>query len=317
MNWVDAAIIGIVVVYALTGLRRGFLLGIAEVVTLCIGFVVALALFRRIGTSMALAENWRPGITQGVVFVVIWAGLELVLGLIVRRLHRRLPESTVRSPANRAWGLVPAGGKGIVAAALFAGLLSQAQSGTAARDVEASQLGSRLVPAVIWLIEGAYGTFGDAIREIQDMYGPTGEVTGSKKLGYTTTDGTPDPEAEGRMLEMVNAERARLRLPMLRADSALRDVARKHSEDMLAHGYFAHDTPGGATPFDRMNDAGIHFHDAGENIAQAMTVETAHDRLMRSKGHRDNILDKDFRKVGIGAIHSKTHGTMFTQDFTN
>lgn len=317
VNWVDAAIVGIVVVYALTGLRRGFLLGIAEVVTLSVGFVVALALFRPIGTFLAAARDWRPGITQGVVFVVMWALIEILLGIVVRAWHRRLPESIVKSGANRIWGVLPAAGKGIVAAALFAGLLSQAQTGTAAQDLAASKVGSRLVPPVIWLVEGAYGTFGDAIREIQEVYGPTGEVTGTKKLGYTTTDGSPDPDAEARMLEMVNSERVRRHLQPLVPDVALREVARKHSADMFAHGYFAHDAPGGATPFDRVHSAGIRFREAGENIAQAMTVETAHDRLMRSKGHRDNILDTDFHKVGIGAIHSKTHGTMFTQDFTN
>jgi len=314
---VDAAIVGIVVAYALTGLRRGFLLGIAEVVVLVAGFVVALAAFRPIGTSLAAARGWRPGITQGVTFIVIWVGMEAVLGFGVRLWHRRLPESTVKSGSNRVWGMLPAAGKGLVAAALFSGLLSQAQSGTAAQDVEASRLGARLVPAVIWLVEGAYGTFGDAIREIQDSYGPTGEVTGSKKLGYTTTEVEPDPDAEARMLELVNEERAKQQLPLLTMDLTLRDVARKHSTDMFTHGYFAHETPAGATPFDRMRRARVRFQTAGENIAQAMTVETAHDRLMRSKGHRENILDKAFHKVGIGAVRSKTHGTMFTQDFTN
>lgn len=317
MNWVDAAIIGIVVVYALTGLRRGFLGGGAEVVSIALGLVVALALFKPIGLSLATARHWRPGIAQGATFVVLWVASQILLSLVARLWLRRLPEETLKGRANRAWGILPAAVKGLVAAALFVTVLSFTRSGSASEDVTTSHLGPPMVDAVITFEKAAYNTFGDALREVQESYGPGGEVDGSRDLSFRTTDAEPDPEAEARMLEMVNAERARNGLSPLMADEALRGIARQHSLDMLAKGYFAHNTPAGVTPFDRMRKARVPFRRAGENLALALTLETAHDRLMRSKGHRDNILDGEYAKVGIGAMRTKVRGTMYTQDFTD
>ena len=56
---------------------------------------------------------------------------------------------------------------------------------------------------------------------------------------------------------------------------------------------------------------------AGENIAYAPTTALANDGLINSPEHRDNILSKDFNKIGVGVIDAGTYGKMFTQDFTN
>ncbi|HEY3413422.1 MAG TPA: CvpA family protein [Armatimonadota bacterium] len=317
MNWVDGVILGIVIVYALTGLRRGFLAGFAEVLTIFVAFGVAIELFRPLGSTLSHARGWRPGITQGVAFVLLWLGVQLVLGQAVHWWHKRLPEETRKAQANRILGLLPAGMKGLVAAALFATMLSLSPGGSASSDAEASRLGPPMVSVVMASEKAAYNTFGDAISEIQDLYGPSGEVLGSRGLQFKTTHVAPDPVAEAAMLGLLNAEREKRHLKPLTADERLRKIARRHSADMLAKGYFAHNSPDGTTPFTRMQDAGITYRVAGENLALALTVETAHDRLMRSKGHRDNILDPEFGKVGIGAMRTDVRGTMFTQDFTD
>jgi uncharacterized protein YkwD len=66
-----------------------------------------------------------------------------------------------------------------------------------------------------------------------------------------------------------------------------------------------------------MRAAGVTFLVAGENLAYAPNVQAAHDALMRSPGHRANILRAEFGRVGIGVIHSQFQGSMFTQDFRN
>jgi uncharacterized protein YkwD len=93
-------------------------------------------------------------------------------------------------------------------------------------------------------------------------------------------------------------------------------VARGHSIDMLQRGYFAHETPEGRTPFDRMRDGGVRFTVAGENLALAPTVTLAHQGLMGSPGHRANILRPEFTRVGIGAAVADGR-RMFTQNFAN
>jgi uncharacterized protein YkwD len=129
------------------------------------------------------------------------------------------------------------------------------------------------------------------------------------------TDVQPDPEAEGRMLDLVNGARATAGLRPLAADERLRQVSRQHSQEMFQLGYFAHVSPAGSSPGDRLNGAGIPFHTAGENLAYAPTVEVAHAGLMASPGHRRNILTPEFTRVGIGVIRGGLYGRMFTQSF--
>ncbi|MHB0977482.1 MAG: CAP domain-containing protein [Candidatus Aquicultorales bacterium] len=126
-----------------------------------------------------------------------------------------------------------------------------------------------------------------------------------------------DEEAEARMLEKVNDVRLAAGLEALEVDERIRRVAREHSEEMFRLGYFAHDSPAKGTPFDRMSEAGIDYFVAGENIAYAQNVDLAHEGLMNSKSHRENILTPDYRKVGIGVIDAGIYGQMFTQDFTD
>ena len=119
------------------------------------------------------------------------------------------------------------------------------------------------------------------------------------------------------MLAMVNRERAAASLDPVVADIDLRSVARRHSIDMFARGYFSHYTPEGRSPFDRIHAAGHSFRIAGENLAIAPTLERAHTGLMESPGHRANILRPQFGRLGIGIMDGEIHGLMVTQCFRN
>jgi uncharacterized protein YkwD len=84
---------------------------------------------------------------------------------------------------------------------------------------------------------------------------------------------------------------------------------------MFARGYFAHDTPEGKDPFDRLRQANVRFLTAGENLALAPTVPVAHNGLMHSPGHRANILYPQFGRVGIGIMDGGIRGLMVSQEF--
>jgi uncharacterized protein YkwD len=137
------------------------------------------------------------------------------------------------------------------------------------------------------------------------------------ELGYTTTDVTIDQTAEDAMLVMLNHERTSRGLPALKLNLKARAVARTYSADMFARGYFSHINPEGKSPFDRMHDGGVKFGSAGENLALAPTLQQAHDGLMKSPGHRANILSPNYNAVGIGIVDGGPYGIMVTQDFTD
>ena len=127
--------------------------------------------------------------------------------------------------------------------------------------------------------------------------------------------GVVRPFLEMQMLQMVNEERAKAGLKPVHADPELTRVARNHSQDMFERGYFAHENPDGQDPFDRMRAANVQFRAAGENLALAQTLEIAHTNLMNSPGHRANILNPAFGRLGIGILDGGYYGFMISQEF--
>lgn len=127
------------------------------------------------------------------------------------------------------------------------------------------------------------------------------------------TDGIRDEER--RMAELINAERAKQGLQPLTLDIELSRVAEIKSAEMVERNYFSHQSPTYGSPFEMMRRFGITFRTAGENIACNRTVEGAHQSLMASQGHRENILNGAYDRVGIGIVDGGPCGKMFTQLF--
>ena len=104
-------------------------------------------------------------------------------------------------------------------------------------------------------------------------------------------------------------------VPAVRPDAELRCAARNHSRDMAERGYFAHESPEGETPADRVERAGFDWTAIGENIA--LGYETP-DEVMRgwlaSPDHCANLMSELFEYVGVGYYDDGEHPT-WTQDF--
>jgi len=129
---------------------------------------------------------------------------------------------------------------------------------------------------------------------------------------FTTTQA-----AEQTIWKLLNADRARAHLPALAWDAQLAAVARAHSEDMQAHGYFGHVSPTAGGPGDRAKRAGVDAMLIMENVARAFTPGEAERGLMNSPGHRANILSRDATRVGVGVVYDQaSHELLVTQMFS-
>jgi uncharacterized protein YkwD len=109
---------------------------------------------------------------------------------------------------------------------------------------------------------------------------------------------------------LVNAERRARGLRRLRSNRRLDRAALAHVRDMVSRGFFAHDSPSGATVGDRIRRtgylAGSVAWTVGENLAwgsgSRATARQIVDAWMGSPGHRANILNRSFNEVGVGIV---------------
>jgi uncharacterized protein YkwD len=123
-----------------------------------------------------------------------------------------------------------------------------------------------------------------------------------------------DPTAEAAVLALVNEARADAGCGALTADPALAAVARAHSADMRDRDYFSHTSPEGLSPFDRAEQAGVGYSRA-ENIAFGQSDAAAvMEAWLESPGHRENILDCDLTRLGVGVAEGPG-GPWWTQLF--
>ncbi|WP_051412132.1 CAP domain-containing protein [Halonatronum saccharophilum] len=120
---------------------------------------------------------------------------------------------------------------------------------------------------------------------------------------------------EEEMLNLVNKVRIDKGLDPLKVDFDLVQVARVKSQDMIDEDYFSHFSPNYGSPFDMMRELNISYYIAGENIAGAPNVALAHENLMNSPSHRDNILHSEYTHIGVGIIDGGRYGKMFSQEF--
>ncbi|WP_170332504.1 CAP domain-containing protein [Ruegeria arenilitoris] len=135
---------------------------------------------------------------------------------------------------------------------------------------------------------------------------------------------------EREMLALINQERTSRGLEPLQLETRLNESSEDHSEWMLATDTFSHTGSGGSTATQRMEMAGFDFSGSwrsGENIAWQSErgapgisddVQQLHQNLMNSPGHRANILNPDFKYIGIGVETGDMQGfdaVMVTQNF--
>lgn len=126
----------------------------------------------------------------------------------------------------------------------------------------------------------------------------------------------PSSQAEA-VLQLVNDERSKAGLQPLKMSEELRSIATLKARDMKDNNYFDHTSKTYGTPFQMLQDFGVHYSAAGENIAAGQrTAEEVMNAWLNSSGHRANILNKNFDTIGIGYVEGGQYGTYWTQLFT-
>jgi uncharacterized protein YkwD len=318
LNVIDGLVLLVLLFFAWQGFRSGVLTRLAGLAVMALAISVAWLAYRPLGDWLASVTGLSKAAAAAAGFLLPFIVVELVATVIMARLLRRLPERVRRAGWNHALGIIPGLAEGTVLAALALTVVLVVPIETMPREAIArSAVGNRLVAIGTAVQVRAQRLLGSRLRDLLTFRTIEPGSQERVALPFHTVAARPDPEAENTMLALINQERTQRGLPALRMDEQLRAVARRHSRDMLRRGYFGHLSPEGVAPFERMTAAGVHYTAAGENLALAPTVEIAHAGLMQSPGHRANILQPRFRRVGIGALAAPPYGIMFTQNFAD
>jgi uncharacterized protein YkwD len=315
MNWVDI-LLGVILLLAIIGgLRRGFMLGSLDLLSwlgsLILGYTLYPYMARLLEKFTTLGVWLLP-----VAFLLTVIIIRVLIGLVTKYIVRSIPDHANDSSVNRFLGLIPGAINGIIYIIIIAALLlALPLRDNITEETRNSRFAGPLAMKAEWVNRKLAPVFDQAVRQTMNSLTVNPKSHEKVTLSFKYDKAIVKPFLETQMLQMVNEERTKAGLKPLRADPEMARVARNHSQDMFKRGYFAHENPDGQDPFDRMRASNVQFRAAGENLALAQTLEIAHTNLMNSPGHRANILNPSFGRLGIGVLDGGYYGLMISQEF--
>jgi uncharacterized YkwD family protein len=144
--------------------------------------------------------------------------------------------------------------------------------------------------------------------------GGAGAGTADDRGNTATGSGTMSSD-ESKILQLVNAERAKAGAKPLGSNGDCTKLARMKSQDMVDKDYFSHQSPTYGSPFDMLKSNNVSYMYAGENIAMNQTADAAFKAWMNSEGHKKNIMNPNFTDLGVGIAPKGNGSYIYTQLF--
>ncbi len=118
-----------------------------------------------------------------------------------------------------------------------------------------------------------------------------------------------------KVVELVNAERAKAGLQPVKANSQMMGAAEVRAKEIERS--FSHTRPDGSGFSTVLTQNGVSFRGSGENIAYGQpTPEAVMETWMNSAGHRGNILNGQFTDIGVGYYENGSGVGYWVQVFT-
>lgn len=143
--------------------------------------------------------------------------------------------------------------------------------------------------------------------------------TPESKLETSTPENKPEADKEltfaEQVVELVNQERTKAGLNAVTLDQNIASAALVRAKEIETS--FSHTRPNGSKFSTALTEQGVTFKGAGENIAWGQkSPEAVMQAWMNSEGHRANILNKNFTKIGVGYYQNAAGRNFWTQLFT-
>lgn len=317
VNFFDIILIIAFIFYVYEEASSGILPAITNLAAILVSFIGGLFLYHFLANILVQLFGLSKGISDAASFLAIAAVLFLITTNLIAYFTRKHSLFFPNKYSKVIGGLLGVISFFLISAFLISLLLSLPISTLIKSQIRNSLAGRFLFTKTQAVEVYTREIFGGAINDTLNFLTVKPDSDTTVTLHFKTNSGTLDESSEKKMLGFINGERKKRGVGELTIDATLTTAARKHAKDMLIRGYFSHYTPEGLSPFDRLESVSASYNTAAENLAFAPDVNLAHLGLMKSEGHKKNILNPSFHKVGIGVIDAGIYGKMFVQEFTD
>lgn len=317
MNWVDLAIIIILIFFVFEGKGKSFFIETLDLSGFILSFLLSIKFYYLAAKQLESYFSMPHSLANVLGFIAVWYLAETLLFIITIILTKGLNQNEI-SLGEKILSTIPAFLKGLVFTAIILILVATFPiQPRIKKEAQNSKIGSLILSKTYQMESPMKSIFGEVAYDTLTFLTVKPQTQEKINLGFKNNNFQFDESLESNMINSVNKERIKLGLLPLVTDISLREIGRIHSADMFSNGYFAHNSADGKDVGDRAKDINYDFQVIGENLAYAPVLELAHQGLMNSPGHRANILGEDYQKIGIGIAKSEEYGLMITQVFSN
>ena len=315
-NWLDLVIIFILIFFVARAFHFGFWVVLVDLVSFLASLLISLRIYQFVAEFLRTNFTLSRSISNALGFLLSAVFVESILGVILYKLVYLVPVRLKKGIVSKFLAIFPAIGEGFIMVSFLLILaLAFPISPKIKADITESRIGGLLIEKTSGVETKVNEVFGGVIEDALTFYTIKPESREVVELTVTKRELSIDELSETEMFKLVNKDRKEMGVAELIWDVRLVPVARAHATDMWERSYFGHISPEGEDIGGRLEKAGVNFFVAGENLALAPTLQTAHIGLMNSQGHRENILSRDFNRMGIGVIDNGVYGKMFVQIF--
>ena len=140
------------------------------------------------------------------------------------------------------------------------------------------------------------------------------DVPGPEQPGDQVPDGSVQSYAQ-QVVDLVNAERAKAGLSALTVQTDVTAAANVRAREIKQQ--FSHTRPNGSNFSTALQEQGVSYRGSGENIAYGQrTPQQVMEGWMNSSGHRANILNANYKNIGVGYYQDENGIGHWVQLFT-
>lgn len=319
-NWVDLVILLVLAYYVFEALRHGFLIMLTDFVSFLTSLLVSLSTYRFASEILQKNFGLAGSVSNAVGFLITAILTEAILGFVFAAILSRItPKLKFNDKkVSKFLAVIPAVGEGLIIVSIVVSLIVALPiKPSVKKDVLDSRIAGYLIKRTTQLDHSINDIFGGVIEDSLTYLTIRPGSTETIPLTSEVVELKVDEVSESKLFNLVNEERRKAGVSELSLRSEVVPIARSHAKDMWERRYFSHVSPEGKDVGTRLDEGNVDYTFAGENLALAPSVSTAHTGLMNSEGHRANILEPNFKRMGVGVIDNGIYGKMFVQVFTD